>query len=122
LEIRVPLLDHKLAEFLFTLPGSWKLSSGIPKPLLVRATGGLLPDTVVRRAKRGFTLPFEHWLRDEMRPELEKTLGTAPCGPLADILRPDAIRNVWNRFLAGKTSWSRPWALYVLQRWCEAHF
>jgi asparagine synthase (glutamine-hydrolysing) len=122
LEIRVPLLDHKLAEFLFTLPGSWKLNSGIPKPLLVRATGGLLPDTVVRRAKRGFTLPFEHWLRDEMRPELEKTLGTAPCGPLADILRPDAIRNVWNRFLAGKTSWSRPWALFVLQRWCEAHF
>ena len=122
LELRVPLLDRKLAEFLFSLPGSWKVDDHTPKPLLVAATGGTLPDAVVRRAKRGFTLPFEHWLRDDMRSEIEKTLFAAPGGPLGDVLRPDAVRNVWNRFLAGKTSWSRPWALYVLQRWCEAHF
>jgi len=122
LEIRVPLLDHKLAEFLFALPGSWKVDDSIPKPLLVRSTRGALPDAVVRRAKHGFTLPFEHWLRDEMRPEVEKTLCAIPTGPLGDVLRPAAVKNVWHRFLAGKTSWSRPWALFVLQRWCEAHF
>ena len=122
LEVRVPLLDHKLARFLFTLPGRWKLDDRTPKPLLVGATGGTLPDAVVRRAKQGFTLPFEHWLHDEMRSEVEQTLVTDPAGPLADVLRRGAVKDVWNRFMAGKTSWSRPWALYVLQRWCELHF
>jgi asparagine synthase (glutamine-hydrolysing) len=122
LEVRVPLLDHKLAEFLFTLPGDWKLDSRTPKPLLVKATSGALPDAIVRRKKRGFTLPFERWMRDEMRGDIEKQLCSDPKGPLADVLAPDAPRAVWEQFMAGKTSWSRPWALYVLQRWCELNF
>ena len=122
LEVRVPLLDHKLSEFLFTLPGSWKLDGRTPKPLLVNATAGALPDTIVRRCKRGFTLPLERWLRDEMRGEVENALRSAPKGPLVGFLRPAAIQDVWNRFMAGKTSWSRPWSLYVLQKWCELNF
>jgi hypothetical protein len=35
------------------------------------------------------------------------------------FLSADAVRDVWNRFLAGETSWSRPWSLFVLRRWCE---
>ncbi len=122
LELRVPLLDHKLSECLFSLPGIWKLAGRTPKPLLVNATGGALPDAIVRRRKRGFTLPFERWLHDEMRGEIEKTLCSEPKGPLAGVLRPGAMQHVWERFKAGKTSWSRPWALYVLQRWCELNF
>jgi len=122
LEVRVPLLDHRLSKFLFTLPGSWKLDGHTPKPLLVNATAGALPDAIVRRRKRGFTLPFERWLRDEMRREVENTLSSSPAGPLADFLHPGAMHDVWNRFMAGKTSWSRPWALYVLQKWCELNF
>ena len=122
LEVRVPLLDHKLSEFLFALPGSWKLDGRTPKPLLVNATAGALPDAIVRRRKRGFTLPFERWLREEMRGEVENTLCSPPKGPLADFLRRGAMHDVWNRFMAGKTSWSRPWSLYVLQKWCELNF
>jgi asparagine synthase (glutamine-hydrolysing) len=121
LEVRVPLIDHRLAEQMFALPGAWKLDGAVPKPLLVGALGGALPEEIVRRPKRGFTLPFEHWLRDELRSEVQNTLYRTVKGPLASVLDFDAVRHVWEDFQRGVTSWSRPWSLCVLQRWCELH-
>ena len=119
LEVRVPLIDHRLAETLMALPGSAKLSPSTPKPLLVGALDGALPDEIVHRRKRGFTLPLEHWMRDELRAQVEGGLARLPHGPLGDVLRSSAVQKVWQDFLAGKTSWSRPWSLYVLEQWCE---
>jgi len=121
LEVRVPLIDHRLAQKLLALPGSWKLDSHTPKPLLVGALDGALPDQIVHRRKRGFTFPFEHWLRDELRSEVETALDRIRHGPLASILDSQGVSQIWQDFQQGKTSWSRPWSLYVLQRWCELH-
>jgi asparagine synthase (glutamine-hydrolysing) len=121
LEIRVPLIDHRLAERLFAVPGSWKLDGNDPKQLLVSASQGALPTGIVRRKKRGFTLPFEHWLRDELRSGVEAVIRRVGDGPLATVLDESAALEVWTDFLGGRTSWSRPWAIYVLQQWCEAH-
>jgi asparagine synthase (glutamine-hydrolysing) len=121
LEVRVPLIDHRLAQKLLALPGSWKLDRLTPKPLLVGALRGTLPDQIVHRRKRGFTLPFEHWLRDELRSEVEVSLARIAHGPLASVLDPQVVSQIWHDFQHGKTSWSRPWSLYVLQRWCELH-
>ena len=121
LEVRVPLIDHKLVEFLFTFPGDLKINALAPKYLLIKATEGLLPDEVVHRPKRGFTLPFEHWLKDEMRSEVEKTLFSASAGSLEEVFDQKEISAVWQAFHKGSTSWSRPWALYVLKRWCELY-
>jgi asparagine synthase (glutamine-hydrolysing) len=121
LEVRVPLIDHRLARYILALPGSWKLDSRTPKPLLVRALGGQLPDQIVHRPKRGFTLPFEHWLRDALRPVVEETLRNIGDSVLGTFINQRAARGVWQDFLEGRTSWSRPWSLYVLQRWCQQH-
>jgi len=121
LEVRVPLIDHLLAEKLIALPGAWKIDRQIPKPMLVGALRGALPERVIHRPKRGFTLPFEHWLKDELHDEVETTLGRVARGPLAQILNAGAVESVWNDFQDGRTSWSRPWSLYVLERWCELH-
>ena len=122
LEVRVPLIDHRLAKAVLSLPGSWKLNS-TPKKLLVEALGGSLPDEVVHRPKRGFTLPFEHWMSQELRSEVEPVLTAKhiAAGPLGGMLDPDQVQQVWNSFLRGTVSWTRPWALFVLQRWCELH-
>ena len=74
LEVRVPLIDHQLAKAVLALPGGWKLN-GTPKKLLVEALAGSLPDEIVHRPKRGFTLPFERWMRQELRSEIEPVLG-----------------------------------------------
>ncbi len=122
LEVRVPLIDHRLAKGVLALPGAWKLD-GTPKKLLVQALAGSLPDEIVHRQKRGFTLPFEHWMRQELRAEVEPALAPKRIrdGPLGGFLDGKQVQQVWNNFLRGTVSWSRPWALFVLQRWCELH-
>ena len=97
------------------------MHSRTPKPLLVSALGRKLPDALVQRPKRGFTLPFEHWLRDEMRNLLETTLAEKTDDAFSSYLNFSAVREVWQDFLLGRTSWSRPWSLYVLIKWCDAH-
>lgn len=120
LEVRVPLIDHQLAKTVMGIPGSAKMGS-TPKRLLVEALAGSLPDEIVHRPKRGFTLPFEHWMRQELRPEVEPLLRAKRVseGPLGSLLDGKETERVWNDFLLGRTSWTRPWSLYVLQRWCE---
>jgi len=102
------------------LPGKWKLN-GSPKKLLVGALEGSLPEEIVHRPKRGFTLPFEHWMRQDLRPEMEPVLEARRIdqGPLGALLHGREVQAIWRGFLSGSLSWSRPWALYVLQRWCE---
>ncbi len=121
LEIRVPLIDHILAEKLLCLPGSWKLDDTIPKPLLVKSVPGSLPREVVHRRKQGFTLPFEKWMREDLRPGIENAIRQVSSGPLETVLNGNAATGIWEDFLDGRTSWSRPWSLYVLQRWCDLH-
>lgn len=122
LEVRVPLIDHKLAKAVLALPGAAKLNRR-PKKLLVEALASPLPDGIVHRRKRGFTMPFERWMRQELRSEIEPTLQAKRInsGPLGDLLDGKQVQQVWQDFLAGTVSWSRPWSLYVLERWCELH-
>ena len=63
--------------------------------------------------------PFAHWLRDELRPGVESSIRQIGQGPLASFLDARMAGCVWEQFLNGTTSWSRPWSLYVLHRWCE---
>jgi asparagine synthase (glutamine-hydrolysing) len=127
LELRVPFLDRALVEACFRIPGKDKMRADTPKPLLLRSLGVELPGEIINRPKRGFTLPFEHWLRAEMRPMVEDALSKnglskharSENGDAQGLLSAASVRDVWNRFLAGRTSWSRPWSLFVLKRWCE---
>lgn len=120
LEARVPLIDSRLAKTVLSFPGAWKLNR-TPKKLLIQALAGSLPDEIVYRRKRGFTLPFDRWMREELRSEIECVLNPARIdnGPLGGLLQGNEITRVWRDFLRRKISWSRPWALYVLQRWSE---
>jgi asparagine synthase (glutamine-hydrolysing) len=116
LEVRHPLLDHRLWEYALPLAGRLKLDPRLPKPFLLRAAGRRLPEEIYLRRKMGFTLPFQRWLRNGLRADVEQEL-LDPSPP--DLFPLDArqVAKVWKSFLAGKTSWSRPWALYVLKRW-----
>jgi len=123
LEVRVPLIDHVLARRVLSIPGRQKLN-GTPKKLLVEALSDSLPDEIVHRPKRGFTLPFERWMRQELRPQIEPALQSRRIsqGPLGDWLDGGQVQRIWDDFLSGAVSWSRPWFLYVLLRWCELNF
>jgi asparagine synthase (glutamine-hydrolysing) len=117
LELRVPFLDRALVEACFSVPGNRKIQGASPKSLLLASLGVELPREIVNRPKRGFTLPFERWLRSEMTQVVEDTLLKTDWAQTS--ISASAVREVWNRFLAGETSWSRPWSLFVLARWCQ---
>jgi asparagine synthase (glutamine-hydrolysing) len=120
LEVRVPLLDHRLAEFVAQLPAPARQRPGVPKALLVEALGDLLPPEIVRQPKRTFTFPWEHWLRGALRARVEAALSEL-SPTLQPFLDGNMVRRVWQDFLSGRTSWSRPWSLYVLNEWVQRH-
>jgi len=120
LEVRVPLLDTPLVEFVGSLPDDARRRPGAQKALLVEALGDLLPQELLTQWKRTFTLPWEAWLRGPLRARMDASFAD-PAPLLAAYLRPGGVRSVWRDFLAGKTTWSRPWSLYVLNEWCRRH-
>lgn len=68
----------------------------------------------------GFTFPFEHWIRTSLRSQVEEVI-RYPSPSLEGVLSQTAVERVWEQFLAGEVSWSRPWALYVLKHWANQH-
>src|SRR5262249_13274978 len=118
LEVRVPLLDTPLVEFLCALPDEARLVKGRQKALLVDALTDLWPAEIVGQKKRTFTLPWEAWLRGKLRSKVEASFAEI-AGPLREHVKPDGVRKVWQAFLAEKTTWSRPWAIFMLNEWCK---
>jgi asparagine synthase (glutamine-hydrolysing) len=113
LEVRVPLIDHKIVERMLSIPGRLKLRRGEPKWMLVNAVGDL-PREIVDRPKHGFALPFKNWLAGVLRDQIESALW-AP--QLTRLLSIPAMQEVWSNFLKGRVSWSRVWSFYVLGEW-----
>ena len=120
LEVRVPLLDHKLVEYLMGVPDEYKRPNGTPKSLLVASLGDLLPDDVVHRPKQGFTFPFANWMRSELRAFCETRLDPQRIASRG-IFNAREVGRLWKSFLDGsaEVSWSRLWVLVVLEEWLE---
>jgi asparagine synthase (glutamine-hydrolysing) len=74
IESRVPFLDHHLVEFAARLPERWKLHGLTTKRILRHAMRGVLPESILRRPKMGFPVPFGQWLRGEWRTVVEDVL------------------------------------------------
>jgi len=116
LEVRVPLLDHRVTEKALSLPGRWKVESGQRKSLLVAAAGRELPAKILAQRKRGFEFPWDQWLRGRLRPAVEAAI--AEPGPVLEsaVHWPD-VRQMWSEFQEGRCHWSRVWMFYVLRQW-----
>jgi asparagine synthase (glutamine-hydrolysing) len=122
LEVRVPFLDVELARYVLSIPGSWKMSRRMPKPLLVEALDGMLPESVWRRRKMGFTLPFVRWITSELKPQVEHCLSSDEDMRSVGVDGRRA-RALWARFCQdpSRERWSRPWGLFALSNWCRRH-
>ena len=118
LEVRPPLLDTPLVEYVSGLPPAVRRGGVRAKQLLIDAVKDIVPEQIVAQRKRTFTLPWEDWLRGPLKHRVEEGLRQTPR-PLSSLLRSTGVTEVWNDFLEGKTSWSRPWSIYVLNEWCR---
>ena len=119
LEARVPLLDHRVYEFAWSLPLAWKVRGRVGKVPLRRICERHVPRALLDRPKMGFGVPLEHWLRGPLRDWAEALL--APDRLQRDgILRAAPIRAMWDEHLAGRRNWSYYlWDILMFQAWLD---
>jgi len=117
LEVREPFLDHKLIEFVLSINDEHKYPHS-PKKLLIDSLGDLLPNEIVNRTKMGFTLPWQTWLKNDLKTFCEKNIIEFSN---YDFCIKQNVQNLWQRFLSNdKTvTWSRIWHLVVLNNWLK---
>jgi len=117
LEVRVPLLDHRVAEFAGTLPPSMRLRGKTGKYLLKKLLERYLPPAMVHRPKQGFGVPLGRWFRHELREELLDTL-TPDRVRSVGVFRPDAVTFLVRQHLSGQRDQSSLlWRLFVFHLW-----
>ncbi|MES2679380.1 MAG: asparagine synthase (glutamine-hydrolyzing) [Bacteroidota bacterium] len=117
LEVREPFLDYRLIDFVLGVNDEYKFPH-TPKKLLTDSLKDLLPSEIVNRPKMGFTLPWQYWLKNELKTFCEKNLKEFA---LYDFCYKNEVENLWLRFLSNdKTvTWSRIWHLVVLNNWLK---
>ena len=117
LEVRCPLLDHRVVEFMAALPLAMKLRGSASKYLLRRVAERYVSAGVVRRSKQGFVVPVSAWMQQELGDHLLETVNEVR-EPLSQFVQPDAVEELLVRHRQRERDWSQQlWALLVLALW-----
>jgi asparagine synthase (glutamine-hydrolysing) len=120
IETRAPLLDHKLIEYVQTIPGSLKLHGMETKHILKRAVTGLVPDEIIQRQKKGFNVPIRLWFKRELKDLLNDTLSDQRTRERG-LLKARAVRALVNEHQMGRRDHARQlWGLLTLELWHRA--
>jgi asparagine synthase (glutamine-hydrolysing) len=117
LEVRVPLLDHRIWEWSAQLPGGMQRSGGRGKAVLRAVAGKHVPAAIMDRPKAGFAVPLADWLRAELRDWAEQLLEPS-CLAESGLFRVAAIRSLWQRHLSGREDHGPLiWSILMLESW-----
>lgn len=117
LETRVPLLDHRVLEFAWTLPLTMKLRDGQSKWLLRQVLYRHVPQEMIERPKMGFGIPLDVWLRGPLRSWAEELLNASSL-ETSGYFRASLIREKWDEHLSGRRNWSYYlWDVLMFEAW-----
>ncbi|HEY0003476.1 MAG TPA: asparagine synthase (glutamine-hydrolyzing) [Pyrinomonadaceae bacterium] len=122
LEARVPLLDHKLIEFVTRIPASLKMKGLETKHIFKQAVRGLVPAEILDRPKQGFGLPIQKWIDQELRSYIREVLldrRTLERG----YFRQDYIELMFKERERGRRDHTGEiWTLFMLELWHRTFF
>jgi len=117
LEVRSPLLDHRVIEFAARLPANLKLNSRIGKAVPRALLSRRLASDISKKPKRGFSIPAREWLSNELRPFAEDLI-LNKSRIVADVLDKQKVREIWREHLGGSRDHSVfIWGLMMLGLW-----
>ncbi len=117
LEVRVPLLDHRIVEFAARLPVSYKIYHNQQKYVLKKAVERMMPEGYFTRPKTGFAPPIGKWIRNELKDWIYAELSSDSLDELG-VLDPSAIKSIIDSHMSGNRDFSSYiWLLVSLVRW-----
>ena len=120
LEVRAPFLDHRLAEYVASLPADYKLRGRRTKYILKRAVADLVPRFVLKRGKKGFGVPVAEWLKVKLRPLARDLLSPARV-KRAGFFNPDFITRLQDEHERGVANHRKTlWTLLMFELWHES--
>lgn len=120
LEARVPLLDHKLIEFVTRIPAEHKLRGLETKHVFKRAVRGLVPDQVLDRPKQGFGVPIDRWINERLRERVRGTLEETRTRQRG-LFEQSYVRLLLDEHERGRRDHAHElWALFMLELWQRA--
>lgn len=116
LEVRCPLLDHKLMELIAQMPSSLKLKNGQGKYIFKKALEKVLPAQVLTRRKKGFAVPMAEWFRGELKEFARDRVIDRPD----EALNPALLKRCWSQHQSGERDWSALlWCVLMFKGWRE---
>lgn len=119
LEARVPILDHRVVEFAWSLPLNFKMSHGVSKSILRNVLYRHVPKELIERPKMGFAIPIDEWLRGPLKDWTNSHLENPNLG---DFLEPAPIKKMWQEHQQGRQNWQYPlWIVLMFQAWRQEH-
>lgn len=119
LEVREPLLDHRLATFAWSLPPTYKIHRGQLKYLLKQVLYRYVPATLVDRPKMGFGVPMGVWLRGPLQAWAQDLLSPARL-KAQGLLDVDAVQTLWQQHISRQVNASPIlWGLLMFQEWYQ---
>ncbi|HEU4874101.1 MAG TPA: asparagine synthase (glutamine-hydrolyzing) [Pyrinomonadaceae bacterium] len=117
LEARVPLLDHKLIEFVMRIPSSMKMAGTETKYIFKKAVEDLVPQEILNRPKQGFGMPIEQWINEQLKDRIRDTLHGFRARQ-RDYVNPDYVNLLLEEHERGRRNHSYAlWGLFMLELW-----
>jgi asparagine synthase (glutamine-hydrolysing) len=121
LEVRAPLLDVTLVEYMATLPVDFKLRGAVSKYILRQACGHLLPPGILAKCKQGFAVPKDQWFQQDLYAVAEEILldrRTLARG----YFRAKTVKRLLRHHATGRRDYSTwIWCLIVFEMWCRLY-
>ncbi len=115
LEVRVPLLDHELVEWISTVPASLKLKDGEGKYIFKKALEPYLSDNILYRNKMGFSVPLADWFRGPLRQRVRDAI-LGPVLAEIGIFNRTYLEEMVDHHQSGKRDYSAPlWTLLMFE-------